>query len=159
MDAIELAGRFLRLRRIAVVGVSRDPRAFSRRVFEAFLGAGYDAVPVNPAECEIGGRRAFARVSDVRPPVEGAFLVVAPERADAVTADALAAGVEQLWFHRGAGPGVGSAAALARCAAAGVAPVTDLCPFMMLPGAGWFHRMHAHFRKRTVARALPSAAP
>ena len=153
MNAVQAAERFLQLRRIAVVGVSRDPRDFTRRLFQAFLDAGFDAVPVNPATSDIGGRRAFARVSQVVPPVEGAFVVVPPGEADVVTADALAAGVRQLWFHRGGGPGTASAEALARCAAAGVVPVTDLCPFMMLPGAGWFHRLHARFRKRSLARA------
>lgn len=153
MTPVQAAERFLQLRRIAVVGVSREARAFSRGIFQAFLDAGYDAVPVNPAVEEVAGRRAFARVSEISPPVEGAFVVVPPAQADVVAGDALAAGVRQLWFQRGGGPGSASAAALARCAAAGVVPVTDLCAFMMLPGAGWFHRLHASFRKRKLARA------
>ena len=153
MNSVQAAERFLELRRIAVVGVSREARDFSRSVYQAFLDAGYDAVPVNPAAPEIGGRRAYARVSEISPPVEGAFLLVPPARADEVTRDALAAGVRQLWFQRGGGPGAASEAALATCAAAGVVPVTDLCAFMMLPGAGWFHRLHAGFRKRKLARA------
>jgi len=152
MNAVQAAERFLQLRRIAVVGVSRDERDFSRRVFQAFVDAGYDAVPVNPGAKEIAGRPAFARVSEVSPPVEGVFLLVPPAVADEVTGDALAAGVRQLWFQRGGGPGAASPAALARCSAAGVTPVTDLCAFMMLPGAGWFHRLHASFRKRKLAR-------
>lgn len=153
MNPVQAAERFLKLRRIAVVGVSRDERDFTRLVFKAFVDAGYDAVPVNPAAPEIAGRRAFARVSEITPPVEGAFLMVPPAQADAVTGDALAAGVRELWFQRGGGPGSASAEALARCAAAGVAPVTDLCAFMMLPAAGWFHRFHGFFRKRKLARA------
>jgi predicted CoA-binding protein len=152
MNPVQAADRFLKLRRIAVVGVSRDARDFTRSVFQAFVDAGYDAVPVNPAAQEIAGRPAFARVSEVSPPVEGAFVIVPPAQAEGVASDALAAGVRQLWFQRGAGAGAASAEALARCAAAGVEPVTDLCPFMMLPGAGWFHRMHGFFRRRKVAR-------
>ncbi len=154
MNPVQAAQQFLQARRIAVVGVSRDERDFSRRVFQAFLDAGYDAVPVNPGAKEIAGRRAFARVSDVSPPVQGAFLLVPPAAADQVTGDALAAGVRQLWFQRGGGAGAASPAALARCAAAGVTPVTDLCAFMMLPGSGWFHRLHASFRKRKLARQV-----
>lgn len=153
MNAVQAAERFLKLRRIAVVGVSRDAKDFTRLVFEAFVQAGYDAVPVNPAAEEIAGRRAFARVSQIAPPVEGAFVMVPPAQADGVAGDALAAGVRQLWFQRGGGPGASSPEALARCAAAGVEPVTDLCAFMMLPGAGWFHRFHGFFRKRKLARA------
>ncbi len=153
MNAIQAAERFLELRRIAVVGVSREPRDFSRRVFQAFLDAGYDAVPVNPGAQEIAGRRAFARVSDVSPPVEGVFVIVPPAQADAVTGDALAAGVRQLWFQGGGAPGASSPAALARCAAAGVVPVTNLCAFMMLPRVGWPHRVHGYFRKRSIVRS------
>lgn len=153
MNAIQAAERFLALRRIAVVGVSREPRDFSRRVFQAFVDAGYDAVPVNPGAQEIAGRRAFARVSEVSPPVEGVFVIVPPAQADAVTGDALAAGVRQLWFQGGGAPGASSPAALARCAAAGVVPVTNLCAFMMLPRAGWPHRVHGYFRKRAIVRS------
>jgi predicted CoA-binding protein len=38
---------FLGCRRLAVVGVSRDDEDFSRAVFRAFTGRGYEAVPVN----------------------------------------------------------------------------------------------------------------
>ena len=57
---------FLSCRRIAVVGVSRDPKDFSRAVFRAFVERGYDAVPVNAAGGEVEGRRpraAWARSS------------------------------------------------------------------------------------------------
>lgn len=153
MGPIEAAERFLRLRRIAMVGVSRQERDFSRRVLDAFVERGYDVVPVHPSAAEIAGRRAFARASEIVPPVEGAFLLVPPAKADEVTADVLAAGIRQIWFQGGGAPGAASPEALARCKAAGVEPVAQLCAFMMLPGAGWFHRLHASFRKRKLARA------
>ncbi len=153
MIAVAAAEQFLRLHRIALVGVSRQEGSFGRTLLRALLERGYDAVPVNRAGGEIEGRRAFASVAEISPPVEGALLLVPPAEADAAAADALAAGVLQLWFHRGAGAGSSSPAALARCAAAGVAPVTGLCPFMVLPGVGWFHRLHARFRRRSLSRA------
>lgn len=152
MSSIEAAESFLKLKRIAFVGVSRDPKDFSRVVYKEWIARGYDVVPVNPAAAEIDGRRSFARVSEIAPPVEGAYLLVPPVQAERATEEALSAGVRHLWFHRGGGPGAGSPAALARCAAAGVTPVTDLCPFMMFSGASWFHRLHGHFRKKAVAR-------
>lgn len=151
MGTIQAAERFLQVRRFAFVGVSRDEADFSRRVFEAFLERGYDVVPVNPGAAEIGGRRAFASVAAISPPVEGAYLLVPPAAAERAASEALAAGVRQLWFHRGGGPGSSSPAALAECAAAGVTPVTDLCPFMVLPGTGFGHRLHGWFRKRSLA--------
>ena len=40
---------FLAQRRIAFVGLSRDPKHFSRVVFREMSQRGYDVVPVNPA--------------------------------------------------------------------------------------------------------------
>lgn len=152
MSAIHAAERFLQLRRFAFVGVSRNSADFSRRVYDAFLQRGYDVVPVNPAVPEIDGKKAFAHVAEITPPVEGVYLLVPPAAAERAASEALAAGVRQLWFHRGGGPGAASPAALAECAAAGVTPVTDLCPFMVLPGTGFGHRLHGWFRKRSLTK-------
>jgi hypothetical protein len=37
-------------------------------------------------------------------------------------------------------------------AANGIEPVTDMCPFMALPNAGWFHRAHALLRRAAYRR-------
>jgi uncharacterized protein len=39
---------FLAHKRFAMVGVSRQPKDFSRSLFHEFLNRGYEAVPVNP---------------------------------------------------------------------------------------------------------------
>jgi predicted CoA-binding protein len=144
---IDRATAFLAARRIAVVGVSRKEKDFSRMLLRDLLRRGYDAVPVNPALAEADGRRAYARVSEIDPPVEAVLLLTHPSATEAVLRDALGAGVRKVWLHRGAGPGSGTPAALALCAASGVEAVHDLCPFMALPGASFFpHRVHAFFR-------------
>jgi uncharacterized protein len=142
------AHAFLACQRIALVGASRDSKDFSRSVMNALMARCYDVVPVNPAAGEIAGRVAYATVREISPAPEAALLMTPPSRtADAVT-DCLGAGVRNIWLHRGGGAGASSPEALARCRAAGVEPVTDLCPFMVLPGAGWFHRAHAYIRAR-----------
>jgi predicted CoA-binding protein len=147
------ARALLALRRVAVVGVSRSERDFSRNVLRELLRRGYDAVPVNPALARAEGRRCFARVQDVDPPAEWALLLTPPERTEGAIRDCLRAGVRRVWMHRGVGPGAASPAALALCRASGVEAVCDLCPFMALPDAGWFHRLHALFRGPEARRA------
>jgi uncharacterized protein len=129
------------------VGLERQEKSFSRSVYRELLRRGYDVVPVNPALAEAEGRRAFPRVDAIAPPVEAALIMTPPGRAAEVAQSCLDAGVRHLWFHRGAGPGSASPEALALCRAAGVTPVTDLCPYMALPGPGWFHSLHAFFRR------------
>ncbi|BDG01250.1 CoA-binding protein [Anaeromyxobacter oryzae] len=141
------AGReFLARRRFALVGASREEKSFSRHVLRELIRKGYDVVPVNPALAEVEGRRCFPRVQDVVPPVDAALLMTPPARTADAVRDCVAAGVRRVWMHRGGGPGAASPEAIALCEAAGIAPIVDLCPFMALPGAGWFHRLHGRFR-------------
>lgn len=137
---------FLSARRVALVGHSRDSKDFSRRLDDELRGRGYDVVPVHPDGGERDGRTCFRTVGEIRPPVDAALVLVPPARAESVARDCLDAGVRHVWFHRGGGPGSASPAALALCASRGVEPVVDLCPMMVLPGAGWIHRLHGWFR-------------
>ena len=148
MNNLESARRLLAGKQVALVGVSRNEKDFTRMVLRELSKRGCQVVPVNPAAAgtELDGRRAFARVADVSPPVDGAIFFTAPGQTAAAVEEALAAGVRRIWLHRGGGPGASSPAALAACRAAGVEPITDLCPFMAFPDAGWFHRLHGFFR-------------
>ena len=106
---------------------------------------------MNPAVREIEKLTCFPRVQEVRPRADAALLLVPTAQAEDAVRDCLAAGVRRIWFHRGAGQGAASAAALALCHENGVAVVQGLCPFMALPDAGFAHRVHG-FLRRALAR-------
>jgi predicted CoA-binding protein len=159
---LDLARDFLRARRIALVGLSRTPKDFTRGIARELLRRGYDVVPVNPAAAgaEIEGCRAFGRVCDVTPPAEAALLFTSPAATEAVLRDCAGAGVRKVWLHRGAGHGAATPDALAFCAAHGLVAVHDLCPWMALPGAHFPHRFHRAMRQRFGRVApTPAAAP
>ena len=154
------ARALLATRRFALVGVSRDPKDFSRGVLRDLLARGYDVVPVNPGGGVVEGRPLATSVGAIAPPVAGAIFMTPSERTGGAVREALAAGVKHVWLHRGGGPGAASEDALAACRAAGVVPITGLCPYMALPDAGWAHRLHAFFRRgdaRRVVEAGPEA--
>ncbi len=154
MSSKQAIDSFLSCRRLAVVGVSRDPRDFSRAVFRAFVERGYDAVPVNPAGGEAEGRRSVARVGDVQPPPEGALLLTPPARTAQVVRECAEAGVRRVWMHRGGGQGAVSAEALDLCRERGIEVVDGECPFMFLSHAGFVHGVHRFFRR--LGGRLPS---
>jgi len=157
-DPLGAARAFLSLRRIAIAGVSRDAKDFSRTILRELVRRGYDVVPLNPGATEIEGLPCHARVGDVAPPPEGVLVLTPAAATDAVVADALDAGVRHVWLHRGGGPGSATAGARAACEARGVRPVTDLCPFMALAGAAWPHRLHGWIRARGLRRGARPAA-
>jgi len=146
-SSLDSAQEFLRAKRIALVGVSRDEKDFSRMVFREFTRRGYDCVPVNPALPAADGRACYPRVQDVWPPPEAALLLTPPARTEQVLRDCVEAGVRRVWLHRGAGVGAASPAAIAYCEAHGLQVVRDLCPFMALPGSAFPHRVHGFLRR------------
>jgi uncharacterized protein len=154
MSSKQAIDSFLSCRRLAVVGVSRDPKDFSRAVFRAFVERGYDAVPVNPAGGEAEGRRSVARIGDVQPPPEAALLLTPPAASAQVVRECAEAGVRRVWMHRGGGQGAVSAEALALCRERGLEVVDGECPFMFLPHAGFVHGVHRFFRR--LGGRLPS---
>jgi predicted CoA-binding protein len=149
---ISRAREFLTSRRIALVGFSRNPKDFSRVLDGEFRRLGIEVVPVHPSAAEVDGRRCFPRVADIAPPVDGALILVPAAKAEAVALDCLDAGLRRIWFHRGGGPGSASPEAIALCIARGVTPVSDLCPFMVISGASWPHRLHGWFRHRKLSK-------
>jgi predicted CoA-binding protein len=151
------ANEFLSQRRIALVGVSRDPRDMSRTLFRELRQRGYDVVPVHPELTSVDGVPCARKLQEVHPPVEGALLMTPPAATERVVHDCAEAGVARVWMHRGAGRGAVSPAAVAFCRERGIAVVEGACPFMFLPGAGLVHRAHG-FLARLVGRHPGSRA-
>lgn len=141
------AEAFLRARRIAIASVSAAPTHFTRMLARDLERRGYQVVRVHRDAQELDGRPCFQRVRDAWPPPDGVLVVASPGRSQEIVRDALLAGARQVWLHRGAGPGAGTDAAIAACREGGVQPVTDLCPYMVLPGAGPVHRIHGCLRR------------
>lgn len=140
---------FLALKRLALVGVSRDPKEFSFGVWQEFRKRGYDVVPVNPKTMEIDGQPCYAQVQDIQPPVQGALVMTPPRVTERVVADCADAGIQHVWLHRGGGVGAVSTRAVTYCAEHDIDVVAGQCPFMFLPGTPFFHGMHGFVRKVT----------
>jgi predicted CoA-binding protein len=147
---------FLALRRIALVGLSRNPKDFSRMLFRDMCAKGYDMVPVNPTTRELEGRPCFARVLEINPPVQGALLLTSPRETERVVRDCAEAGIRHVWMHRSGGDGSVSQEAMDFCHKQGMHLVEGQCPFMFLRQTGFVHRVHGLIRKLT--RTYPPEA-
>lgn len=163
MDQAHACEAFLAHRRLALVGVSRDPRDFSRTVLGELTRHGYDVGPVNPIGGEGRDGIAFAqRVQDIDPPVEAALLMTPPAVTTEVVKDCVQVGIRHVWMHQGVGRGAASPEAIAYCREYGISVVTGACPLMYLPGMGFVHRAHRWCREvfgrpQDAGGATPSA--
>jgi predicted CoA-binding protein len=146
---------FLALKRIAAVGVSRNPKETSYALWQELRQRRYDAVPVNPAATEIDGKPCYASVRDIDPPVEGALIMTTAAIAEQVLEDCAAAGIRHVWLYGGLGGGATSPETIAAAERHGLDTVAGQCPFMFLPGTAMFHSVHGLGKKLT--RSYPKA--
>lgn len=108
---------------IAVVGLSSDPLRPSFGVSEYMQSAGYRIIPVNPAETEALGEKAYARVTDIPEAVDIVNVFRRPNQVMAVVEDAIAKGAKAVWMQLG----IVNEEAAAKARAAGLSVVMDKC--------------------------------
>jgi predicted CoA-binding protein len=144
---------FLAQKRFAFIGVSRQPKDFSRALFREFQTRDYRPVPLHPEAQEIEGVRCFAHLRDIQPPVDSVLLMTSPTVTNLVLRECVEAGIRRVWFYRASGQGALSEGALEICRANGIDVIPRECPFMFFDHTPWFHRFHGFVKK--IAGAYP----
>ena len=134
---------FLKLKRIALVGVSRHEKDFSRAVWKEFRDQGYEMVPVNPKAESIDGVRAAPSLADVKPAPQGVVIMLPPSQSLQAAREAIQCGIEALWFTNG----TVSPVAVREARAAGCQVVAGECPFMFLKPGIFPHSWHRGFKR------------
>ena len=138
-----LIDEFLAQQTLAFVGVSRDPRSFSRIALRELRAKGYRLLPVNPAIGEVEGLRCYPSLAALDERVGGALVMVAPEASEAVVRNAATCGIRRVWLQR-----TGSSEAAVRAAGEhGVALIHSECVLMFAEPVGWLHRLHRGLRR------------
>ena len=112
-------------RRIAVVGLSANPRRPSHSVSAYMKSQGYEIVPVNPTVDECLGEPAYANLLDIPEPVDMVNVFRRPEHVADIVRDAIAIGAKSLWLQDGV---IDETAAL-KAVEAGITVVMDRCLF------------------------------
>lgn len=145
--ALQQIEAFLQRKRFAAIGVSRNPRDFSRRLFAEFRTRGYDIVPVNPQATSIDDVPCFPTVRDITPRVDAAILLTPAAVSGDIADQCIQAGIQQVWMYRATGAGAVSLRAIVACQLNGIAVIAGECPFMFFPQTGFPHNVHGFCRK------------
>ena len=119
----EIKALLLRVRIIAVVGLSPKPDRPSFTVSRAMQRFGYRIVPVRPTLDEVLGEKAYARLGDIPFPVDLVNVFRESAAIPGVVEEALAINAPALWIQEGIVHDV----AAARAHAAGLTVVMDRC--------------------------------
>ncbi|MCU0510352.1 MAG: CoA-binding protein [Anaerolineae bacterium] len=140
---------FLASQRLAVIGVSRDPKEFGQSLYRDLRKWGYDARAVSPHLTTIGDAPAYARVQEIDAPIDAALLLTAPSLNEQIVRDCAEAGIKRVWFYGVSDRSSENEAAIAYCREKGIAVIPGYCPYMFIPKAPFFHKIHGFVARVT----------
>lgn len=113
-------------RTIAVVGLSSNKFRPSYEVSEYMQRAGYRIIPVNPAESEVLGEKAYATLEDIPERVDLVNVFRRPEYVPEIVEAAIRIGAKAVWLQQD----IVHEAAAQRARDAGLLVVMDRCLFL-----------------------------
>jgi len=131
---------FLRGKRIAVAGVSRQPAQAANAVYQKLQSSGYEAIPVNPNATEVEGVRCYPDLMSIPGPIDGVVVATHPHVSAELVRQCAVRGVNQVWFHRSFGQGSVSKEAIQECKARGIQCIVGGCPLMYREPVDFAHR-------------------
>ena len=139
-NAPESVAEFLRGRRIAVAGVSREAGQAANAVYRKLRDSGYEVLPVNPKASEVEGVPCYPDLSSIPGTIDGVVVVTHPEVSVELVRQCAERGVPRVWFHRAFGEGSVSEAATRECEAHGIQCIVGGCPLMYCAPVDFGHR-------------------
>ena len=149
---VEAASEFLAHKRVAVTGVSREPKSHgSNTVYKRLRERGYDVFAVNPNAKEVEGDRSYKDLRSIPGGVDAVVIGTRPQRAETTMQECAELGIKHVWMHRGAGASSVSEAATAYGREHGITVIDGGCPLMFGPTADFGHKVI----RRVLAGRVP----
>lgn len=137
----DAASDFLAKKRIAVTGVSRDPKNHGANVvYQRLRDRGYEVFAINPNADEVEGDSCFHDLKSVPDGVEAVVIGTRPESADETMRECAELDIKHVWMHRGPGAGSVSKTAAAYGREKGINVIDGGCPLMFGPTSDFGHK-------------------
>jgi uncharacterized protein len=151
MNSLAEVKDFVSQKTLAMVGLSRNEKAFSASIFKELTGKGYRLLPVNPNATTIGGLPCYPTLASLPEKVGGVLIVTPPAQTETVVREAADQGYARVWIQQGAQ----TPAAEKLCKERGLSAVSGKCIMMFAEPVSSIHSVHRWFAK--VFGTLPQA--
>jgi len=136
----ESVAEFLRGKRIAVAGVSRESGQAANAVYRKLRATGYETFAINPNAAEAEGATCYPDVGAISGRLDGVVVTTHPDVSIDLVRQCAEHGVGRVWLHRSFGAGSVSDAAVRECAARGIPCIVGGCPLMYCEPVDFGHR-------------------
>jgi predicted CoA-binding protein len=148
----DAAEQFLRVKRIAVAGVSRNPPGHgANAVFAGLRARGYDVVPVNPQADEVEGTTCYRSLAEIPAPVDAVVVATHLDQAESLVRECEQLGIRHVWLHKSIGGSSVSQAAVDFGRTHGLQVIPGGCPLMFGKDADRGHKVLRVFCRMTGA--------
>jgi predicted CoA-binding protein len=138
----DATAEFLGKKRIAVTGVSRNPKGHgSNVVYQRLRDRGYDVFAVNPNADTVEGDPCYHDLKSIPDGVEAVVIGTRPETAQSTMEECAELGIGYVWMHRGFGGGSCSPEAASYGREQGMLVIDGGCPLMFDPTADFGHKI------------------
>jgi predicted CoA-binding protein len=137
--------QFLAQKKIAVIGVSRSTKEFANSAYRMLKSRGYSVFPVNPFTERVEGDRCYTSVKALPEKVDGALVMLPPEKTESVVPEIVAAGIRNIWIQQKSE----SERAVQYCVDHNINVVHNECIIMFAEPVGFPHRLHRWIKKLT----------
>jgi predicted CoA-binding protein len=138
----EAATEFLADKRIAVTGVSRDPKGHgSNLVYRRLRERGYEVFAINPNADEVEGDPCYHDLKTIPGGIDAVVIGTRPEIAEDTMRECVDLGITRVWMHRSFGSGSVSDAAAEYGRRQGITVIDGGCPLMFEPTSDPGHKV------------------
>ena len=100
MTTLNEIQQFLAPKKIAIAGVSRNPKKFGGSVFRELKEKGFELFPINQNADEIHGIKCYKSVSDLPDDVKHLFIVTPKASTADVAGEAISKGMNMIWIQQ-----------------------------------------------------------
>jgi predicted CoA-binding protein len=91
---------FLKGKRIAVAGVSRNPKKFGYQTFKSLSELGYNIVPVNPNTDKIDQTKCYRNITDLPSDIESILIMTGKENSNQILRESIQKGIKNIWVQQ-----------------------------------------------------------
>jgi hypothetical protein len=143
MNKLSEIEEFLRPKKLAIAGASRNPKKFGRIVFTELKNRGFELYPVHPKADEIEGVHCFSSFDQLPEGIENLYIVTPKDQTAGVVSDALLYGIRKIWIQQNSD----TREALDLAAQKNVPVISGRCMLMFAEPVGTIHGFHRWLTK------------
>ena len=135
--------QFLDAKRMAIAGVSRNPKKFGHQVFKKLQEQSYSLFPINPDAGTIDGVQVYASVSELPGDVKYLLIVTGKKHTEKLVEEAIAREIDHIWIQQHCE----TPAAIEIAEKAGIHLVAGECIFMWTEPVKGIHQFHKSIKR------------